>query len=372
MKLKSLIVLLVCLMVSAVYAGAPTVNWGGGIHDWDDTDVWVNESKTPIGKPDGTREIKMGGLVTPDGNYTPPSYGEITLNSTEEWSYIYSNRMRINGNTKLKIVSGGSLYGAGYFRVGERAVLGEARVEQSGGNITFVSGGNDPTRLVMGDSFSAAVGDTPGVYKIEGGSIQHTYGEVASSEGSIVIGDRHGTGTLQVIGIAPSIQMARLYIGGNSGLSGDRSSTGTLRFDLKAGGVSEVELSPTMTNATGTGTCSVIIDSYGTSSTANLVVTLLETLTNPTDDIVLINNMGSSAVSGSFDNVTSNAGTVAGTEGAVVVLGGNTYYLTYMYDSVSGTKGTARDGTYNDVALIPEPATIALLSIGLFAIRRKK
>jgi len=43
------------------------------------------------------------------------------------------------------------------------------------------------------------------------------------------------------------------------------------------------------------------------------------------------------------------------------------YRLRYDYDIASGKAGSG-----NDIALIPEPATIALLSLGLLAIRRKK
>ena len=162
-----------------------------------------------------------------------------------------------------------------------------------------------------------------------------------------------------------------------------RTSNGTLEYRLTAG--SDAAVSPIVltekkwTNATGTGYDAnfpvgivavqpiVDIDGAGGSSVANLVVT---SLTRPGDVILLVDNTGNKAggVKGQFD--TLNGGSAA--EGAWTVVGNRSYMLTYKYDKVSGTVGFVRSGVYNDIALLPEPATIALLSIGLFAIRRKK
>jgi len=50
------------------------------------------------------------------------------------------------------------------------------------------------------------------------------------------------------------------------------------------------------------------------------------------------------------------------------MVGSDAYYLSNVYDAATG-----QDGIGNDIALVvPEPATIALISLGLLAIRRKK
>jgi hypothetical protein len=358
MKLKCLFVLfMVGLMVSAVSAGVPddtyakvTTNWGGTNADWDDTGVWVDESKTVLStKPNGTTEVKMGGLVNQQGD---GGYGTITLNSEEEWGYLYSNRTRIMGKTTLSIVDGGSLIGPGWFRVGEKSAAGTSLINQTGGMLMLVAGGKDPTRLVLGDSQNATP-DTYGVYKISGGTLTHNMGSATSSEGAIILGDRGGNGTFQVVGTGGTIDMGRLYVGGNVGAGTGRGAVGKMQFDLQSDGVSAVGISGTVVN----------LDAFGTASTSSLVVTLTGALADEEEVIVLIHNTGTSMVVGTFD--TANGGSAV--EGATVWLGGDLYKkLTYVY-AADG------DAIANDVALlVPEPATIALLGLGLLAIRRKK
>jgi hypothetical protein len=174
--------------------------------------------------------------------------------------------------------------------------------------------------------------------------------------------------------IAPiNINMGMLMIGANYMSAAYRTATGTLEYQLEAGSayeVSPININPTSASIAGSNGGSYIdIDGAGT-GTANLVV---KSAGAAADVILLVNNLGSAAVKGSFDNLTGDDGFVrSGAQGTGVWVGGRWYYLTYMYDSVSGTDGWLRNGTYNDIALVPEPATLALLGLGLLVIRRKK
>ena len=224
------------------------------------------------------------------------------------------------------------------------------------------NGGKDPTRLTMGDS-QDPTGITSGTYNMSGGTLTHTVGSTTSSEGSIVIGDRGGTGTFKVIGTAPVINMGRLYVGGNSGSTGARGSNGTLAFELTSGSdydVSRIRIS----NSDVPSNARVTLDPYGAASTAALVVTVASAVGKPAPIIELVQNTGTAAVVGVFD--TLNGGSAAERRWVTLNLFYH-YMLTYKYDIEGGKYWGG-----NDIVLIPEPATIALLSLGLFAIRRKK
>jgi hypothetical protein len=302
LKLGLIVFLFVCLVVGNSAFAA--YEWNKKVGDWNNATLWTTGTL-----PDGNGEVKI-------------RYVESTcrLNSNENWAGSTMTEMRVYNNAVLNI-TGGSLNGPGWLRVGASDT---ATVNQSGGTLTLKTG-SSYSRLVIGDSSSSN-----GRYNMTGGTI--TY---ATGDGFLIIGDRGGTGTFIVSGTDPNIQMRTLYVGGRSG----SNNVGTLQYVIGAGGVSAI-----------TTNTSVILDTGGASSTANLVVSLPGSA--PTGNILLVNNTSATAVSGSFD--TLNGGSAI--EGAAVVLGGNIYILTYMYDSVSGTVGTARSATYNDIALIPEPS----------------
>jgi len=115
----------------------------------------------------------------------------------------------------------------------------------------------------------------------------------------------------------------------------------------------------------------IIIDPTSAAAcVANLVVVLTDELV-PAGPIVLFKNSSANAVSGTFDTVTGDQSpwdralegdTVKLTTPLGVV---HTYTLTYLYNADAGAVG-------NDIALTPEPATIALLSLGLLLVRRNR
>ncbi|MGB8225405.1 MAG: PEP-CTERM sorting domain-containing protein [Sedimentisphaerales bacterium] len=255
-------------------------------------------------------------------------------------------------NTTLKIVDGGYLGNNKEVVIGKQDASSSGTdngyLLQTGGQLNITGSG----KLEIGYKAPTS-GTDGGIYTISGGSLIGTSGRMyigcSGATGSIGKFDVNGTGGTISLG-------GELYIANDSSTANNYTGTGTLQFDLNASGaVSKIQVLKT------------IIDSQGSSAaTANLIVNL--TGAAPSGNLLLVENTGTSSVVGLFDSL--NGGSAA--EGATVVLGGNTYTLTYMYDSVSGTKGLARSATYNDIALIPEPATIALLGLGLIAIRRKK
>jgi len=265
------------------------------------------------------------------------------LNTTAS---LVTNKLTVGGSSAsldtsplLYIVDGASLTIGNEFQVGDSSSK-RGRVIQTGG--TVVIGGGTYNKLEVGYKSTAGYG---GYYTISGGSIS------GASAGKLYVGGGGAIGSEGVFtiqGSAATIDVAYLYVGCSSS-TGTYAGSGTIAYEVGASGVTAISAG------------SVYIDPVADSaSIATLLVSM--TSTNPVGDILLINNTGTVAVHGVFD--TLNGGSAI--EGATVVLGGVTYTLTYVY-----TAGT--DGVANDVALVaPEPATIALLSLGLLAIRRKK
>jgi hypothetical protein len=359
MKFRLLSVLLVCLMATSVFAvNYSWISTSGG--DWaDGTAVWNVTPVTP-------------GLYNDEYRF----YGEKLIGSTATIGQdegTYNGRIRLSGadasvspelSANMSIVAGGSISVA-EFRIGDGisgTTGGFGYVSQTGGTVNMIatnSGTSYSRNLIIGRGANSGPMEN-GFYTISGGTITYD-NSITYNDAKLMVGaSPNGTtstaasakGTFTVVGNAASITMKSLYVGSDASTYAARQlGTGTMEFQVAAAGVSKVVLD----NA-------VILDAGGATSTANLVVSLLSTA--PATDIVLIETKSATAVSGLFD--TLNGGSAA--EGAAVVLGGQTYLLTYVYDAVTQTAGVG-----NDIALlIPEPATIALLSLGLFAIRRRK
>jgi hypothetical protein len=367
MKLRILVVaLMVTLMVNVVsgekYFGTVSIFWtqeeGEGTGNWAAGDEWGDALYwwiSPTGGPpytlayaipDGTREIEIYGTAS-----------NVTVNTDVAFTSWYSNRARIFGGATLNIEDGAKLDGPGWVSIGyDYGTLGTSTVNQTGGEFILVNGNRlhegtiydceDPAWLDVGGRLSY------GIYSISGGTLTYrnhvAEGASIPDGGHIRIGDCKGEGTFIVTGTDPYIQMNYLHIGGRWDLVNDeaRSSTGHLVFNVKADGVSAIGI------ATG-----VNVHTYA-SSVSTLTVNLDEALDDPDAEIILVDNQGTDAVVGLFDSF--NGGSAA--EGAVANIGmGVMRILTYC------------GGDGNDIVLlVPEPATLALLSLGMFIIRRKK
>ncbi len=344
---KFSVILLVCFMASNMFAATQYLvgSVAGQEFDWNVGSTWT-DGVVPANAT--TNELKLcGSMSDPCGNsYT------VTV-STNVGNYI-SNKIDTARASTIRIV------GDGYLGVGREMHIGDAGatgnggelsdigyVVQTGGTLALVTGSGSYTgKLQIGYKNGAN-----GTYTISGGSLTGTVGRMyLGCSGPLAAGETN-TGKLKVVGTAPNINLGNtMYVANDSETAVSSQGHGIIEFELSAAGaVSAIHVAKT------------VIDSQNTAeAVADLVVTL--TGDAPAGDILLIENTGTSDVVGVFDSL--NGGSAA--EGAYVNLGGSVYQLTYKY--IAGV-----DGIANDIAIvIPEPATIALLSLGLIAIRRKK
>jgi len=319
------ILLVVCLMASSALA---TNSWTASTGSWGTASGW---SRGWV--PTDTEQVKINGGTTctldvAAGTFTA---NKVTVGTSGTMGY-------------LNIVSGGSLTSVLEIQVGDASGK-TGTVNQSGGNV-YINGTSSKSSIL-----EVGYKGGPGFYKLSGGSVTgNAYSELAVGPRGSVNG---GVGTFTMQGTGGSISVGKLFVGVQDAIA-SYTGTGTLAFEIN-GGVSAINTNGAWIDPTGI-----------VAAVANLSVTKTGAL--PTGNIILVNNTDG-AVVGQFDQM--NGGSAA--EGATVTLGSTTYTLTYMYDAVGGTVGTARDSTYNDVALIiPEPATIALLGLGLLALRRNK
>jgi hypothetical protein len=310
MKRLSVVVLLVSLTASGAFA-ITSFNWDPNqVGKWNDSTKWLDANDNPAGStPDGTCQIQLrrGG-------------SQCTLDTSVGKDWANAQRLRVYNGAVLNIVDGGSLLGISWLRVGTPD--GPAKMNQTGG-IVRLKRSKDNSKLHVGD----AGGSQGSTYTMSGGTLTYLDGE-----GALWVGYRGGEGKFTVVGTGPTIQMGKLYVGGDMA---DKAASGTLEFKIGSDGVSPIKLSH-----------SVYIDRDGEGSKAALLVSA--TAAPPKANIVLIENTSSSLVEGTFDTANGNPAP----EGASVVLNysGTDYHykLTYKYNA-------GGDGNTNDVALIYIP-----------------
>jgi len=312
------VLLMVCLMVGSAFA---TNSWTASTGSWGTASGW-NRGYVPT----DTEQVKIRSSTTCDLDVAA--------------AVFTVNKVTVGANTTaqatLNIKSGGSLTSKVEIQVGDTGSL-NGYVNQTGGTVTLSGIGTKDSKLELG--YKGGVG----AWSISGGSIvtgdpysQLLVGASGSTNG--------GTGTFTVKGAGGSVTVSSLYVAVQDSVA-SYTGTGTLAFEIN-GGVSAINAG------------SVYIDPTGVAAAvANLSVTKTGAL--PTGNIILINNTGLNATQGAFDNIAW---------GSTILLGGINYTLSKTYDAASGINGSG-----NDVALIiPEPATVALLGLGLLALRRNK
>jgi len=326
------LLLVVCLMASSAFA---TNSWNGPTGSWGAPSLWSN-GFVPV----DSEQIKIKTGTTCDLDVAAGTFGAANTNSK------ITVGTASTGVGTLNVKSGGSITSVLEIQVsGGTGQLGA--INQTGGTVNLNGTSSKDSKLELGYKSSN------GTYTISGGTIA-TNGYSQLQVGASGSGGNTGVGQFTVDGTGGTIGVGYLYVGTQDATE-SFTGTGTLEFKIN-GGVSAINVAK-----------GVYIDPTGTAAAvANLLVSKTGAL--PGGNIVLVNNTDN-AVVGQFDAM--NGGSAA--EGATVLLGTTTYTLTYMYDAVSGTVGTARSAQYNDIALIiPEPATISLLGLGLLALRRNK
>jgi len=317
----------ICLMASGAYATIHATATG----NWTDTSVWSGSYGIPINDGD---EVKIGSAtgLTVTVNSDVGTYSTKKINTSSDCTLVVASGGWL-GNGREINVGAGPAYGAGLSDVGY--------LNQTGGTIDISRSG----KLNLAYRSSGTV-DTAGTYTISGGTLQGT------ATASINVGCSSGdgmTGTFKVVGTGGTINFSgAMYVANSSSTTSAHTGTGNIEFDLNASGqVSAIKVLKS------------IIDSQNglESAVANLIVDA--TAGVPTGDLLLIRNTGT-------DDVVGNFTTLNGIATTQVMFGGTKFYLTYTYDADG-------DNEDNDIALlIPEPATIALLGLGLLVIRRNK
>jgi hypothetical protein len=338
---KNIVVLFILIFAPSVFAGT-IGNWKTGAQGlWSNGANWSTPpgSVPPTGSTSTTDEVKITGS---NSDCTV----DFALNNGVAKISVCGNN---DATAPIVRIVAGAVWGAGEFRVGPKGTTSGG----SKGVVIHTGGSLSVNDLKLGVYGTSGTGIADGTYTISQGTLQAKtagLGRLFVGAGMVSGSTSSNTvGKFTVNGSLASITMKKLYVGSDG--TGTDFGTGTVEFKIGDSGVSKIQI----TDVGGT-----ILDAGGT-GIANLLVSLTGSVM-PAGNIVLVENTNTGAVSGIFD--TLNGGSAA--EGTTVVLGGNTYNLTYVY-------AAGVDAVANDIALvIPEPATIALFSLGLIAIRRKK
>lgn len=348
---------LLCLLVGFMATGVQASTLVRGDGNWNDPCNWTDGTVPPYELPaDDGDEIKITQTDPVSGVGSVITVDHVQLNYT-------TTKITVAGagpvGPILKILPGG------YLGSGRQLTIGPGNATSAGtvGSVVQTGGQMDLTnvgKMILGysklNTNTGLIQTGTGHYTISGGSLT---GNVAG--GRVYIGGNGAagsTGTMRVIGDGATITLGGdMYVATDSS-SGSNPGTGTIQFDFNdvSGLVTQIAVDE------------LIVDPM---DDAAALATLIVNVANlAAADTVLIESTGSSHVQGAFDHVIMN-----GVGSRYMVLGGNTYFLSYAYDADTMTDTTFTDYTGNDVALVlvPEPATLVMLAIGgLIAAKRRR
>jgi hypothetical protein len=319
--MKKLIVLLLVLGVTSSAFGLPNVVVQNLVKSTS-----ARAANAPNSQ-DWFTAANWGGAVGVPQNDTATQCNGVTLYGSSATSYNSS------GATDSIIIAGGNA-ATGELRVGSTTpntstVTGvPAALTMNSGTLTigsiysttaYVTGGSG-FMSVGSDSAAAGSAGRNGLFYMNGGDLQALNGQ-----GSITIGNGNTTGLLygtygKMWMTGGTIESLTFQIGKNSGVEGDVYLSGgtitTNNFFMRAGG----------------GTANVLLDITGSGS-------------------LVISGDKTSLIDGYIDNGWIKSNGVAWTD-----------YANVSYNA----------GTNQTTLIVPEPATICLLGIGLFGLIRRK
>ncbi|MCD4824895.1 MAG: PEP-CTERM sorting domain-containing protein [Phycisphaerae bacterium] len=307
----------------------------------------------------GTLTVDSGGTVAASAyfyaGFGSAHTGTVTVNGTVTAGDASTDYTHIgyDGTGTVTINTGGSFTASGNMRFGSSG--GNGLVTQNGGTVD-----------VAGQMYLGYGGGGTGKYELKGGTLH-----LRSADGVVVGYSATSTncslevsgGTISTTnqnadtGLAVSNGSKYKVIGddatiafkGNYSLAG----TSTMSFDVDSGGVSRTQI-----GTDGTGTVAL--------GSGTLELSVSEALGSLTF-ITLIDKQSSGAVSGTFNGLAEGDGVTLGTFGSVTYTGKIGYAGDYATSASSGG---------NDVVIydiVPEPATMSLLLLGLpLALRRRK
>jgi hypothetical protein len=344
LKLLGIFFVSICLMSSTVFA---TYNWmqdPAYADNWTEPNQWDASAHAPPTtlKMYPTPPAPANGEIKMITNSGTGGTAHCTINSVIG-SYTSVNTS-VNGN--LYINSGADI---GFNRTGSKNGL-RVGSNSAGGTGSFTgtvyqsAGTVTATNVYLGYAGSNlydGVACASGNYVMSGGTLTAS-ASLSVGTGINGSGAQTTAGIFTVDGASSTISVTALRVGGQD-FSGTNS--GTLEFKVNDGsGVSSI------------GCSSVNLDAGGANATTALIVSLIGA--PPVGGTILLVNNTGAAVVGTFD--TFNGGYAL--EGSWANIGsGVMAKLTYV------------GGTGNDIVLlVPEPATLALLGLGLLAIRRNK
>lgn len=299
--MKRLIVL-IALLAIAGSASAGTIGvWKGGTGLWSDATKWSSGSVPAAPATSTGDEIKVQGTSS-----------NVTIDSTATLDHNCRLTAGAASPVTINIVDGAN-FGMNEYRNGavpNASTNGTCTTLQTGGTLTV-------TDLLMGRGGSSSAVTTAianGQYTISGGTIQ---GRTGSGRLYIAGGQNTYTGTavdringtFTVDGAAGVINMKQMFVGGDNAT---HYGVGALEFIVKDAGVSRISL-----DGMGSSTA-IYLDPQTGAGTANLKLSFAGT-TMVSGNIVLVENKGTAAVSGVFDQLNGVVG--AANQGAAVILG---------------------------------------------------
>ncbi len=264
----------------------------------------------------GSLGLNTSGTTTFDSHlgtgWTHPGQITQTSGTTDVGQFLF---MGITPGAQGRYdMDGGILNVQGFLLMGDAGGAGGI-FEQTAGSVSIGLGGGAGIDYIA----LASAANSSGTYSISGGSLTGT-NELSIGAHPVNPPSAGAVGLFEVIGTGPSsITVANLRV---------RNGTGTLRYQMGAGGVTPV----TATTAVNVGGGILDID------------TSALTFGGP---VTLINNTSGGAIGGVFSNASE--GTLFGGR-ALTFLGG--------------------DG--NDLVLLPEPSAILLLAVGLVPVAARR